>query len=167
MRSSPLACGIAFPDLAERYPATPFRFWSRAESANAGGYDWLGGRASFTSAVETRGLGKREASFQVSLTPEHVNIYNEGAFNFTPCAVGWWWYDLGERRWERIDRRLSGTVKGPELVNGYMLNASIVTRAIGENFEASEWSHESHLRRYPDDMAFEQVRRYASGPKAI
>ena len=165
--SKPLAVGIAFPRLAERYPDLAFRFWSRPESAFAGGYEWLGGgRASYTSSVATLGVGVQQASFQVTLTQEQVDLYWEGAFDHTSVEITWWWLDEAENEWRRVPRTFSGPMFGDKLVSGRILSASARTNPYPKR-EIRFLDNEDHQRDFPGDTAFKGVKRTQGNPRIL
>lgn len=164
--SRPFAVGIAMPDLAERYPELGMRWWSRSESAFAGGYEWLGGRASFTSGVVTSGVGVHQAAFQVTLTKEQAALYLEGAFEFTPVEIGWWYFDGGDGEWRRIPRSFRGPLSSPKL-RGRILAGLARTNPFPVRRERYNWDPVSHKERYPNDRGLDGIPRFASSPRVL
>ena len=163
--SRPFAVGIAMPDLAERYPELGMRWWSRDESAFAGGFQWLGGRASFTSGAVTSGVGVHQASFQVIATREQVELYLDGAMEFTPVEIGWWYQD-GEGEWRRIPRSFRGPLSSPRL-RGVILSGVVKTNPFPVRREAYNWDPVSHKERYPTDRGLDGIPRVASVPRVL
>ena len=163
--SKPIATGLAFPSLADKYPDLAFRFWSRDESAVAGGYEWIASRASFTSAATSLTEISQQAAFQVILTPEQVNIYLAGEFKSAPTELSWWWQD--GQVWRRIPRVIRGIMTSDTLTDGVVLAGTAISNPDTPGRSQYNWTPESHRERYPDDEAFNNARRFASVPRPV
>ena len=120
MAEERVATTYEMPDLVDRHPNLPFRFWSRDEDGYIGEAKYLGGsRFRCGRIVEDDSRNEQRVDFTLVVDSQALRRALRAAGR-TRVVVRRWWYDSARSVWVQGPRGFVGRLNGGAISGGIL-----------------------------------------------